>query len=352
MIETARAEVAAFAGVPPKGVIFTSGGTEALNLALTPHIETADRKIEAVRPSLGGAGEHPAVLAGHRFPPRRTLSLSGLTPSGVLDLGALDKAIGRAQASGRRVMLALQAANNETGVVQPVAAAAELVHAAGGFVVCDAVQAAGKIPCDVDALGADAIVFSAHKFGGPKGAGALCLRPGLPPYRRRARARRRPGAGACARGTENIAAIAGMAAASRAARIRLGEQAKASCSLAGRAGERKSHVACRAVVVLRRRRGAIAEYILLRRAFHRRTGIAYCFGYGGICGIVGLGVFVGKSEAVACLERDGRRAGPGGGGDPGQPWLEFAARRLRFRSFGPLKGRSRTIRTRRDKPAA
>ena len=73
-------------------------------------------------------------------------------------------------------MLALQAANNETGVIQPVAAAAEIVHAAGGFVVCDAVQAAGKIDCELGRLGADAIVLSAHKFGGPKGAGALCWR--------------------------------------------------------------------------------------------------------------------------------------------------------------------------------
>ena len=75
-------------------------------------------------------------------------------------------------------MLAIQAANNETGVIQPVAAAAEMIHAAGGLLVCDAVQAAGKIPCDLGSLGADAFVFSAHKFGGPKGAGALCFSSG------------------------------------------------------------------------------------------------------------------------------------------------------------------------------
>jgi cysteine desulfurase len=120
-------------------------------------------------------------------------------------------------------MLALQAANNETGVIQPVAAAAEMVHAAGGLVVCDAVQAAGKSKCDVGSLGADAIVISAHKFGGPQGVGALCfcsdsyhirdplLRGGGQERGQRA-------------GTENVAAIAGMAAAAAVAKVRQAEE--------------------------------------------------------------------------------------------------------------------------------
>ncbi|MGH6840589.1 MAG: cysteine desulfurase family protein [Methylocella sp.] len=216
VIEAARAEVAAFAGVAPKNIVFTSGGTEALNLALTPHIETANEK----RPFdllVASAGEHQAVLAGHRFG-HEQLELAGLTPRGVLDIEAFGETLARASAAGDRIMLALQAANNETGVVQPVAAAAEVVHAAGGFLVCDAVQAPGRIDCGIESLGADAIVFSAHKFGGPKGAGALCIRSEA--YHIRETLLRGGGQERGLRaGTENVAAIAGMAAALRAARV-------------------------------------------------------------------------------------------------------------------------------------
>ena len=224
IIEAARAEVAAFADVAPKNVVFTSGGTEALNLALTPSIETPDEK----RPFgllVASAGEHPAVLAGHRFAPAQ-LELAGLTPRGVLNIEALGATLARASASGHRIMLALQAANNETGVIQPVAAAAEMIHAAGGFLVCDAVQAAGKIDCDIESLGADAIVLSAHKFGGPKGAGALCFCSDA--YHIREALLRGGGQERGLRaGTENVASIAGMAAALAAVKARLREEAAA-----------------------------------------------------------------------------------------------------------------------------
>jgi cysteine desulfurase len=224
IIEAARAEVAAFAGVTPKNIVFTSGGTEALNLALTPSIETPDEK----RPFdllLASAGEHPAVLAGHRFAPAQ-LELAGLTPRGVLNIEALGATLARASAAGHRIMLAIQAANNETGVIQPVAAAAEMIHAAGGFLVCDAVQAAGRIDCDIGSLGADAIVFSAHKFGGPKGAGAVCFRSDS--YHIREALLRGGGQERGLRaGTENVAGIAGMAAAVCAAKVRLREEAAA-----------------------------------------------------------------------------------------------------------------------------
>jgi cysteine desulfurase len=224
IIEAARAEVAAFAGVAPKNIVFTSGGTEALNLALTPSFETTDEK----RPFdllLAGAGEHPAVLAGHRFASAQ-LELAGLTPRGVLDIEALGAALARASTKGHRIMLALQAANNETGVIQPVAAAAEMIHAAGGSLICDAVQAAGRIDCDIGSLGADAIVVSAHKFGGPKGAGALCF--GSDSYHIREALLRGGGQERGLRaGTENVAGIAGMAAALCAANVRLREKAAA-----------------------------------------------------------------------------------------------------------------------------
>ena len=224
IIEAARAEVAAFAGVSAKNIVFTSGGTEALNLALTPSLETPDDK----RPFdllLASAGEHPAVLAGHRFAAGQ-LELAGLTPRGVLDIEALGATLAGASAAGNRIMLALQAANNETGVIQPVAAAAAMIHAAGGSLVCDAVQAAGRIDCDIGSLGADAIVFSAHKFGGPKGAGALCFRSDSNHIKEvlvRGGGQER----GLRAGTENVAGIAGMAAALCAANVRLREEAAA-----------------------------------------------------------------------------------------------------------------------------
>ncbi len=210
LIEAARAEVAAYAGTAPKNIIFTSGGTEALNLALTPQVETSSDKARPFDLLLTGAGEHPAVLTGHRFAPGQ-LERVRLTPAGELDIEALGEAIDRARLAGKRVMLALQAANNETGVIQPVAAAADMVHAAGGLVICDAVQAAGRIACDLASLKADAVVFSAHKFGGPKGAGALCFGPDS--YHIREALLRGGGQEWGLRaGTENIPAIAGMGA--------------------------------------------------------------------------------------------------------------------------------------------
>jgi cysteine desulfurase len=222
LIETARAEVAAFVGVAPKNVIFTSGGTEALNLALTPNFETPDEK-QPFDLLLAGAGEHPAVLAGHRFASSQ-LELAGLTPHGALDLKALNEALSREGAERRRFMLAIQAANNETGVIQPVAAAAEMVHAAGGIVVCDSVQAAGKIDCDAGRMGADAIVVSAHKFGGPQGVGALCLRSdafciNVPLLRGGGQEK------GMRAGTENVAGVAGMSAAITAVKARQAEEA-------------------------------------------------------------------------------------------------------------------------------
>jgi cysteine desulfurase len=208
LIETARSDVAALVGASRENVVFTSGGTEAANLALTPDYRRAGARLELAR-LLVPATEHPCVLHGHRFEPARVVQLP-VTAAGVLDLGALDTQLAR---SAEPVMLAVQAANNETGVIQPVAEAAARVHAHGGIVVCDAVQAVGRIKCDLEALGADAILLSAHKFGGPKGAGAFIFRGDgfhLAPLLRgggQENGRRA--------GTENVAAIAGFGAAAR-----------------------------------------------------------------------------------------------------------------------------------------
>ncbi|HYA72257.1 MAG TPA: cysteine desulfurase family protein [Roseiarcus sp.] len=212
IVEDARRAVAELAGVEPRCVVFTSGGTEAANLALTPAIGATGLEQPLAR-LIVGAGEHVCVLHGHRFAAERT-AIAPLSADGRIDLDALAAAL--ASSDGRPAMLALQGANNETGVIQPVAEAAALVHAAGGLVVCDAVQLTGRADVAVASLGADFLILSAHKFGGPKGAGALvAARPelavGAPLLRGGGQER-----GARA-GTENVAAIAGFGAAARAA---------------------------------------------------------------------------------------------------------------------------------------
>jgi len=209
VVEQARAAVAELAGVSPRGVTFTASGTEAANLVLTPAI--AYGRAPPTR-LIASAGEHSCVLNGHRFLPA-AVQRAPLRGDGRIDLGALARMIGQGEGP---VMLALQGANNETGVIQPVAEAAALVHAAGGIVVCDAVQLAGRASVKAGELGADFLVLSAHKLGGPKGAGALAaaspgVTVGAPLLRGGGQER------GLRAGTENVAAIAGFGAAARAA---------------------------------------------------------------------------------------------------------------------------------------
>ena len=117
--------------------------------------------------------EHPSVLAGGRFDPANVEKIP-VTAGGAIDLAALDQRL--ESLGGARVLVSLMAANNETGVVQPVREAAEIVHRHGGMLHVDAVQAAGRMPLDIDAFGADLMTLSAHKIGGAKGAGALIRR--------------------------------------------------------------------------------------------------------------------------------------------------------------------------------
>jgi cysteine desulfurase len=209
IVEEARAAVAELAGAAPRGVTFTASGTEAANLVLTPAIAAA----RAAAPSrlIVSAGEHACVLKGHRFAPG-LVEAAPLRDDGRIDLTALAAMLDRDK---RPAMLALQGANNETGIVQPVAEAAALVHAAGGVVVCDAVQLAGRAPCKAAELGADFLILSAHKLGGPKGVGALVAASsdiGVAQPLLRGGGQER---GARA-GTENVAGIAGFGAAARA----------------------------------------------------------------------------------------------------------------------------------------
>ncbi len=201
LIESARATIAAALGTRTDLVVFVSGATEAANMALRP--QTSSKSYDLL---LIGGGEHPCVTAGHGFPPDRA-EIVALDAQGRLDLEIL-----RQRLAHRQPMLALQAVNNETGVIQPVAEAAEMVHEAGGLLVCDAVQAFGRVDCCFAATGADLIFLSSHKLGGPKGAGALAfarreLLPKVGLIRGGGQERGFRG------GTENPAAIAGFKAA-------------------------------------------------------------------------------------------------------------------------------------------
>jgi cysteine desulfurase len=167
LVEASRERVAALVGALAGNVVFTASGTEANMLALTPAIETADEKRPRSRLLLS-AIEHASVRAGGRFP-REAIEELPVCPDGRLDLAGLASAV----ANTPRSLVSLMLANNETGIIQPVVEAAAIVHAAGGLIHVDAVQAVGRIRCDMMALGADLLTLSAHKIGGAKGAGAL-----------------------------------------------------------------------------------------------------------------------------------------------------------------------------------
>ncbi|MEQ9815681.1 MAG: aminotransferase class V-fold PLP-dependent enzyme [Azospirillaceae bacterium] len=192
LVEEARREVAAALGVDAGQVVFTAGATEANGWAL----QGCGRPVR-----LASAVEHVSVLAQ---PGVETMAVDG---DGVIDLPALQV---RARAAGERGVLSLMLANNETGVIQPVREAARVARAAGLLVHCDATQAVGRLSVDMAELGVDMLTLSAHKIGGPKGAGALVLREGLalePLLRGGGQERRRRA------GTENVPAIAGFGAA-------------------------------------------------------------------------------------------------------------------------------------------
>ena len=218
LIEEAREKVAALVAAEPRNVVFTSGGTEANMLALTP-ASGPDGKVPDRL--LISALEHPSVLAGGRFAAAAVQRVPA-TGDGRIDLAALADAL--AALEGRRALVSLMLANNETGVVQPVSEAARLTHEAGGVLHVDAVQAAGRIPCDINAIGADLLTLSGHKIGALKGVGAVVRRDAAVPFpaplirgggqERGARA-----------GTENVAGIAAFGAAAAAALVDLGAEA-------------------------------------------------------------------------------------------------------------------------------
>jgi len=206
LVEEARAKVAALVGARSEDVIFTSGATEANALALAAHPGSAWHCYMS-------AVEHPSVLAGGRFYPE-TITRIPVTPDGVIDLNILASELEKHHLGGWRPLVSLMAANNETGAIQPVAEASKIVHSAGGLIHTDAVQAAGRIKLEMSALGADMLSLSAHKIGGPKGAGALVLGNGVsvePLIKGGGQERRRRA------GTENVPGIVGFGVAAELA---------------------------------------------------------------------------------------------------------------------------------------
>ena len=222
LIEEARATLAAAVGAQPRNVVFTSAGTEANALALSPGLRgSSGGPVERL---LVSAVEHASVLAGGRFLSDR-VALIPVTRSGVVDLDHLKRQL----QDGPAALASIMAANNETGALQPVAEAAAIVHEAGVLLHVDAIQALGKIPFDINSIGADLATFSAHKIGGPKGVGALVMRDGI---RGLEPALRGGGQELYRRaGTENIAGIAGFGAALKAALQALPEDASRMASL-------------------------------------------------------------------------------------------------------------------------
>ncbi len=208
LVEEARTRVADAVGASPGNLVFTSGGTEANALALTPGLRRGSGY--QVQRLLVSAIEHASVLSGGRFP-AEAIEQVGVTRSGVLDLDRLRAML----AGGAPALVSLMLANNETGAIQPVNEAAEMIHQAGGLLHVDAIQALGKIPFDIKALGADLVTVSAHKIGGPKGVGAVIFADGVLGFEPGLRG----GGQELGRraGTENVAGIAGFGAAAKAA---------------------------------------------------------------------------------------------------------------------------------------
>jgi cysteine desulfurase len=237
-IEEARGRVASLAGARPEDVIFTSGGTEANVTVLAE--PAADESWQLYLSAI----EHPSVLSGGRFHPETTTMIP-VTADGVADLAALAMTLEKHKPGGWRPLVSLMAANNETGAIQPVREAADIVHEAGGLLHSDAVQAAGRIPLDMTSLGTDMLTLSAHKIGGPKGVGALVLKEGVrvepliegggQEGRRRA-------------GTENVPGIVGFGVAAELAAKELGDVA-ALAALRDQLEEGVRAVAADAVIV-------------------------------------------------------------------------------------------------------
>jgi cysteine desulfurase len=227
LVESARREVAALVGAPARALVFTSGATEANFLAIDG---VAEAPPVTRRTIVTVATEHASLLDACRRVEARGLRLLVLPveSDGRLSLDTLRRAVGP-----DTLLVSVMLAQNEIGVIQPLADVARVAHDAGALVHTDAVQALGKIPVDLAALDVDLASFSAHKVYGPKGVGALYVRPGIerrlsPPMRGGGQERGLRG------GTLNVPGIVGFGAACRLAHGELATEASRLSALRDR----------------------------------------------------------------------------------------------------------------------
>ncbi|PDQ19090.1 cysteine desulfurase, partial [Mesorhizobium sanjuanii] len=213
LIENARRDVAALVNARSEHVVFTSGATEAASTLLTADWRMGRGAVRMSRLYVSAA-DHPCILNGGHFPAAQVTCI-GVDANGIADLAALVAALVSHEKADGLPLVAIHAANNETGVIQPIDRIAEIVKAAGGILVIDAVQAAGRIPIDMSAGYADYLILSSHKIGGPKGVGAIVAAADLmmprPLINGGGQEKGHRG------GTENLPGIAGFGAAAREA---------------------------------------------------------------------------------------------------------------------------------------
>ena len=213
LVDNARRDVAALVNGKAEHVVFTSGATEAASTLLTPDWQMGRGAVRMSRLYVCEA-DHPCLLNGGRFPSTQVTRI-GVDGDGIADLDALRAALAAHDKAEGLPLVAVHAANNETGVIQPLGRIAEIVKAAGGVLVVDAVQAAGRLSIDLSAGYADYLILSSHKIGGPKGVGALVAASDLMMPRPLIN-----GGGqekGHRAGTENLVGIAGFGAAAREA---------------------------------------------------------------------------------------------------------------------------------------
>ena len=225
-VETARQQVAELVSASAKNIIFTGSGTEADNLALRGFLP---------RHLIVSGIEHGAILApALLLDPYATIIEIG--PQGQLDLASLEAAL---NASTEPALVSLMLANNETGIIQPVAEASEIAHGHDALVHCDGIQGAGKILVDIDQLGVDLLSLSGHKIGGPQGVGALVMREDRSVLAQMVGGGQEMGRRS---GTENVAGIAGFGEAARLAASEL-EQFAELTTMRNRMEEQLAEVA-------------------------------------------------------------------------------------------------------------
>ncbi|HAK95464.1 MAG TPA: cysteine desulfurase [Planctomycetes bacterium] len=216
-LQRARDEAARLVGVDSSEIVFTSGGTEAIALAVS---SAWQRRGAGRRRVVLSAIEHPAVIEAARglAPQGAEVVVCPVDRRGLVDPGELGARVGETT-----VLVAVMLANNEVGAIQPAAEAAAITARAGALFLCDAVQAVGKIPVAARAIGADYLPIAAHKLNGPKGAGCLCVRHGAPCVPMIAGGGQE---GGLRSGTENVPGIAGFGEACRLARERAGDEGR------------------------------------------------------------------------------------------------------------------------------